>query len=213
MMTTLMALLSTGAMAPEALMRDVLVCLHLLAMAVGLGSVMVAEVRLLLAAGRPLCGARIAALWGTHRLVLGALAVLWLTGAGLAALAIASDPSGVSPKLFAKIATVGGLSLTGVLMGLVGLPLLAGHAGARPLDLGLGTKLLLCLIAGLSTGGWLSALMLGAAAGLREATGPTLALLAGGVHLAAVAAALCAAVVAHLLSAGPLRPAVAVRLS
>jgi len=213
MMTTLMALLSTGALAPGALLRDLLVCLHLLAMAVGLGSALVAEIRLLTAAGRPLCTARIAALWSTHRVVMAALAVLWLTGAGLAALAIASDPAGAGPKLLAKIAAVGGLSLTAVAMGLVGLPLLAGHAGTRPLDLGLGTKLVLGLIAGLSTGGWLSALMLGAASGLREASGATLSALIGGVHVAAVMAALLAAVVAHLLSAGPLRPAVAVRLN
>lgn len=198
---------------PRALLRDALVCLHRLAMTLGLGSVLGAEIRLLGGPFRPMRAGRVAARWRTHRVVLGALGALWLTGGGLAALATGLDPAVAGATLAVKLATVAGLSLTALAMGAVALPLLGRHPGASPAALGLGAKLLLALLGGLSSGGWLSALALGAAGTLRDAPVAVLAPLVAGLHAGAVAVALAGALALHLVGPRALRGPVPVRLT
>lgn len=183
---------------PAALLRDALVLGHLAAMAVGLGSVIVAEIAMLGHLARPFPPARMDALWRTHRQVGWALVALWATGLPLAALATGADPAEASPKLVAKLATAGGLGLTALAMGRFALPLLAQGEGQALLALPLGRKLGLGLCAGMSMGGWATALLLGAAGTTRTAGAEAVAGVVLLSHGAALGTVLAGVLLGHL---------------
>jgi hypothetical protein len=182
---------------PRALLRDALVLVHLAAMAAGLGMVIATDLWVLRRMAAPLGLRRIAGLVRTHRMIGRALGVLWASGLGLAALALSAPGAEASPKLLAKLAVVSGLTLTAGAMRWAVLPVLARRPGRALVELPLGGKCLLAACGGLSTAGWASALMLGAAGVLRDAGPQALAALVVGLHALAVLFAVAAARFVH----------------
>jgi hypothetical protein len=176
------------------LLRDALVVAHLGAMAVGFGVVLICDLLLVQRLSRTLKRADIEDFRWTHRVIARALVALWITGCTLVAIGTGMDPGNLSPKLVAKIGTVAVLTLTAWMMSRAAIPLLARSVGHSLLTLPLGRKLALAVCAGLSFGGWISAILLGGSKVVRTAEADAiielLALIHGGTVLTLLAGAL-----------------------
>jgi len=182
---------------PRVLMRDALVLCHLAALAAGLGMVIATDLWVLRRMSAPFGLRRLAGLCRTHRLIARALGVLWVSGLGLAALALSAPGAEASPKLAAKFVVVSGLTVTAIVIRRIALPLTARGHGRPLLALPLGTKCLLAVCAGLSTAGWGSALLLGGAGVMARAEAPALIAVIGAVHAGMVVVMLSLALLTH----------------
>ena len=104
------------------IVENVATVLHLLAMAMamamamalGLGTVMTTDVTLLRRLNAPFGEVDAVAVEWAHGVVFAALAALWVGGSTLLALRTGLRPDAVSPKLAARLALVGGLTLLAV---------------------------------------------------------------------------------------------------
>jgi hypothetical protein len=160
------------------IVENVATVVHLLAMALGLGTVMTTDMALLRRLNEPFREADAAAVERAHQLIFWALAALWVSGSTLLALRTGFRPDAVSAKLAAKLAVVGVLTLVAVAMARWAIPTLARNTGRRITALGLPRRLALGGLAGLSAGSWLFALVLGGAHVLKRADGSLLVALA-----------------------------------
>jgi hypothetical protein len=177
------------------LVENAVVVLHLLAMAVGLGTVVSTDLTVLARLRRPLSQDDAAALHRAHRTILCALGGLWVSGLVLVAARTGFDPGAMSPKLWAKLATVTLLTLVAWTMSRWALPVVASAVGRPIASLPRRPRLLLGLCAGLSAGAWSLALVLGGATMLKAAAPATVALLGSLIFAGAIGIAL--AVVMH----------------
>ena len=102
------------------IVENVATVLHLMAMALALalamgsGTVMTTDVTLLRRLNAPFGEVDAAAVEWAHGVVFAALAALWVGGSTLLALRTGLRPDAVSPKLAARLALVGGLTLLAV---------------------------------------------------------------------------------------------------
>ncbi len=145
------------------IVKDLLVIGHLGALAVGLGTVLRTDMRMLLRLRDRFTGQDFTALTTAHHAIGLSILALWATGLGLFVLKTGGDPAAASPKLVAKLVTVSWLSLTAACMSTFGLPLLARAVGRPLAGLPLVLRLKLAVFAGMSAAGWGTALLLGAA--------------------------------------------------
>lgn len=144
------------------LIKNLLVFIHLIAMAVAVGRMLEFDFRFLRSAHQPLNGAMQRALRHTQRTMTLALTVLWLSGLALVALAAADDPKALeNEKLWVKVVTVVSLTLNGVLLHRVAFPLLL--AGRAFLALPTRQRVGLSLTGVVSSVSWLYASFLGIA--------------------------------------------------
>lgn len=144
------------------LIKNLLVFVHLLAMAVAVGKMLEFDRRFLRSAHLPPSRALRLQLLATQRTMTLALAVLWLSGAALVGLAWQQSPAAVlNEKLWVKLLTVCCLTVNGVLMHRFAFPKLAGPQAF----LALPTVQLwaLTLFAVVSSVSWLYAAFLGIA--------------------------------------------------
>jgi hypothetical protein len=183
-------------------MSDALTVSHLAAMALGLGAVLRTDFELLVRCRQRFCEEDLMRLERTHALIGLALVGLWATGLGLFALRTGGDLAAASPKLIAKLGTVGLLTLTALAMGRFDMALLRQSIGRALLAAPLGRKVALAALAGFSMGGWATALLLGGASVMLSAEPVALVGVVTFVHLAAIAVMLAAT----LMSAWQLRP-------
>lgn len=151
----------------DTLLLDSVRYVHLLALAVGLGMALLADVTAISTLWRPISTPVVAQLRRLHNAVLFGFVLLWMSGLGLLFLRTGFDVSAFTPKLVMKLIVVGVLTLNAGLIGLIGLPHLARNIGRRFGEVPFGARVTLSLIAGLSAGSWLSALALGVFAHLR----------------------------------------------
>lgn len=182
--------------------RTILLTVHVAALVLGLGAAVVLDLHLLrvLRGGRALRALDLELLGLGERLAALGLVVLWLSGAGLVALAVAADPAALeNPKLLAKILIVAALTANGLMLHARVLPRVRAGVGA-PLfaRMGAGDVRLALAGAAVSATGWGAAFLLGM---LRELNGRG----SVGLYLALWAAA----AVAAACVAGLLRPAAA----
>ncbi len=184
---------------PTKLTKDLLVLSHLMALAVGLGTVLLTDLHILRHAFRPLQQDDTQLIKRAHKIITVALWGLWITGLGLFYLKTNGDLAAASPKLWAKLATVILLTTTAMAMSRVAVPIINAVVGQRLVDLRLGTKLLLASFAAMSAAGWLTALLLGGAETTRTADFATLGtILATSFGLAQLISC-CSVVVTHYL--------------
>ena len=167
------------------LVADAATLVHLVGLSVAIATVLEVDWRLMRAARRKLRGQDAWALLRAHRRILGALLVLWTSGAVLAWSATGGDPNAASPKLAAKAVTVSLLTLTALAMGRYVLPTIVAHRGRRLLSLGLATRLKLATVAGLSGAGWVTALLIGASESLAPAPASVFAVVIAATHAGA----------------------------
>ena len=154
---------------PIKLVKDLLVLSHLMALAVGLGTVFLTDLHILRRAFRPLRDDDTHVINRAHKIITVALWGLWITGLGLFYLKTNGDLAAASPKLWAKLTTVIQLTVTAMAMARVAVPIINNVVGQRLIDLGLGKKLMLASFAAMSGAGWLTALLLGGAEITRSA--------------------------------------------
>ncbi|MGJ8609834.1 MAG: hypothetical protein ACSHWY_01985 [Octadecabacter sp.] len=135
--------------------------IHLLAVAIGIGASFFADFTVLQNIKRPVINPLIQMLHSCHRIVWGALIVMWASGLALIYLRTNFVLSNFSPKLFTKILVVSVLAINAILIGKFAMPTFARMQGRSPLDMPLRHKLPLACMAGVSTLSWLLALALG----------------------------------------------------
>lgn len=144
------------------LIKNILVYLHLLAMAVAVGKMLEYDFRFLRFAHLSPTAERTAELLRTKTTMTHALQFLWLTGVGLVYLGYAGNPHYLeNEKLWMKFVTVSALTLNGVLMHRFAFPHMLRTTPF--LALPFRTMLGLSLFASMSSVSWLFAAFLGIA--------------------------------------------------
>ncbi len=164
---------------------DLVTFAHLAAMAAGLGAAVFTDSKLLWQISHPMKPRQIEVIEHAHAVITIALAALWITGVGLVGLKAGFDPLQWSPKLWTKLGTVSVLTCTAIVMATVALPHMKASVGKRLIDAPMPDRFLLAVCAGMSAGGWLTALMLGSSKILKTA-GDEVAFLAIGTHAVAL---------------------------
>lgn len=183
---------------PSELMIDAVRAGHLLAVAVGLGGAVIADLTLLRSAARPVSPALTERLRDLHGVIAAAVLAMWVTGLALIWVRTGFVLSEFSPKLIAKLVVVTILSLNAVALGSVFLPLLEEADGQRPLDLPSGSMALGAVVAAASTASWLLALALGASAVLKTGSAGLFVALLPAAYGAALGGAVMAVLVIQL---------------
>ena len=173
------------------LVTDTLRFSHLLAVCLGLGASIMADLYILNRLRTPLTREMMATLHRTHGVVWSALGLMWITGLGLLYLRTGFDPAAFTPKLMAKLGIVGLLTLNAVLIGAVAMPMLEGRIGRSIAAFPTGLKLRFALIGGISAASWLLALAMGVSKALaRSGTEVFAILLPAAYAMALIATAL-----------------------
>ena len=134
---------------------------HLIGLATGFGLALAADLLALRSLVHPVSHRDVWLLGWLHRLILGGLALLWLSGLLLLQHRTGFDPALFTPKLICKLAVVSLLTLNALLIGVYVLPRYTANAGRRFGDFELVPRLNLSLVAGISMSCWASALVLG----------------------------------------------------
>lgn len=153
----------------ELVVSDVLRTAHLLAVAVGFGVAVETETYMIRRRRTAVSPGLLAALDHRHRVILAALAAMWVTGLALVALRTGFQLSAFTPKLWAKVTVVTILSVNAAFVAEVALPILARHRGRPVAALPAPARKALFSVAGISAASWLVALALGASTLLKVA--------------------------------------------
>lgn len=143
-------------------LKNALVFVHLLAMAIAVGKMLEYDFRFLRSVHRPMSAQQRRDLLQTAKTMTAALIVLWVTGLGFVYLGQAQYPGYLAnEKLWMKVLTVSTLTLNGMLMHHFALPFM--QQGKVFLRWPLGKVLLLTGFATVSSVSWLYASFLGIA--------------------------------------------------
>lgn len=153
----------------ELFVSDALRFAHLLAVAIGFGVAVETEVYIARRRRTAISPGLLSGLGHRHRVILAALAAMWVTGLALVALRTGFQLADVTPKLWAKIIVVTILSVNAVFVSEIALPILAAHRGRRIGALAPPMRRALFSVAGISAASWLVAFLLGASAILKVA--------------------------------------------
>lgn len=180
------------------LLLDAARAAHIMGLAAGLGLAFCADILAVRALFVPVSGRDVWLLGVLHRVILGGLALLWLSGLYILYLRTGFDPAQFTPKLMAKLAVVTLLSLNAASISRVALPAFASQQGRTFGTFPAALRLRLSAIAGLSLSCWLSGLALGVFSqfkpmgfdGLTAILAPVFAAGLGGAMLFAMAAGL-----------------------
>ncbi len=140
---------------------------HLFAFAVGFGAAVLLEFVLVHKIHRGLAASDLKLIHSAHDLITGAVGLLWVTGLALIALRTSGDFSLMSPKLWTKLTVVSVLTGNMVLIAMYLVPVLDKAPNGLVSALPTTTRLSMGAIAGVSAGCWFSALVLGAASGVK----------------------------------------------
>lgn len=187
-----------------ALVNDSVRYIHLLAVAVGIGTSFLADLCVLHRIKTPLAQVVLDDLHRFHRLVTWSLIAMWVSGAVLVYLRTGFVWDNFSPKLIAKIVVVSALTINSLAINTYVIPLLRRSLGTALVDLPLGARVSMSLVAGISTCSWLLALALGSSAVLKVSGAEVqIPLLAGSYLAAAVISVLAAVAMGRSVSAVP----------
>lgn len=193
METFLDTVLAAGAI----LGSDVVRLAHLLAISVGLGTMVATDIGTLRRVERAVDGEYCRAVENAHRLMMPALMLAWASGIVLIGMRTGFDLNAFSPKLWAKLVVVTTLTLTAFVVQWQVMPIIHRAKGATLMEVGLRDKLVLAVCAGLSMSGWTTALVLGASQFFKTAGWVTVISLLAVIYVVAIATALRVALVLH----------------
>ncbi|MCG6902817.1 MAG: hypothetical protein LJE68_09065 [Rhodobacter sp.] len=140
---------------------DIVRYAHLLAIALGLGASIMADLQILGRVDQRITQDLIKRLKHYHTLVWVGLFAMWATGMAMIYLRTGFEVANFSPKLFSKLAIVSMLTLNAILIGRIAMPMLERSLGLRLVDLPLRRKLSGAWVASVSSASWLLALALG----------------------------------------------------
>lgn len=147
-------------MSPE-LAIDLVRYAHLLCVAIGLGTSVVADYLAFRSLTRPITAEFIHTIHSLHRLVAFALAGMWMSGLLLVYIRTGFAFENFTPKLDSKLLIVTILTLNALLIGRLAIPSLAANVGRSVFELSLPQMVGAALISGFSTTSWLIALLMG----------------------------------------------------
>ncbi len=166
---------------------------HLMAMAVGLGTMVSTDIMTLRRVERRISGEYCRAIESAHRIMMPAILAAWITGIVLIAIRTGFDPANFTPKLAAKLTVVSLLTITAVVVKWQVMPIIARAEGVTLMETSLRDKLVLAVCAAMSMSGWSLALLLGASVTFKTADWPTLVALLVTVYMVALATAVYSA--------------------
>jgi len=181
------------------LINDAARAVHLLGLALGFGVAIMADLSAARMLIRPLDGREIDLLHAYHRTVAIGLTLFWASGLVLLWLRTGFQPENFSPKLMAKLGIVTLLTVNAVMIGRIGLPALDKWFGCRFGAIPLGERARLSALAGLSSAGWISALVLGVFSTMRTMNYETLSGIIGAIYLLALLGAIAATFLSPVL--------------
>ncbi|MEM7271206.1 MAG: hypothetical protein AAF401_18360 [Pseudomonadota bacterium] len=178
------------------LITDLVRVAHFIGFAIGIGAAVFLEGLVLSRARVAIEEEELALIEHGHRLILGALGVLWLTGLALVGLKTGFDPALITGKLQAKMWIVAALTANAFVIAWVATPLLRNALYRSLSDMPVAELAMIGAAAGLSAAGWISALVLGAVGHLAALSFDTLGPVFFGVLIAgAVGGAIFAVIV------------------
>ncbi len=180
------------------LINDAARAAHLVGLALGFGTAILADFCAARSLYRPLDQRDFDMLHQYHRTVVFGLAVFWASGLVLLWLRTGFDPANFSPKLMAKLGVVSLLTVNAVLIGRIGLPTMLEWFGLRYGALPLPHRLRLAALAGMSLAGWISALALGVFSAMKTFEWATLSEIIGVIYVVGLGGALATAFAAPL---------------
>lgn len=184
---------------------------HLIGLATGFGLALAADLLALRSLVHPVSHRDVWLLGWLHRLILGGLALLWVSGLLLLQHRTGFDPALFTPKLICKLAVVSLLTLNALLIGVYVLPRYTANAGRRFGDFDLVPRLNLSLVAGVSMSCWTSALVLGVFSQLKTLSFAQLENILGPMFLLGLGAALAVGGGAALMLRTPTFRVIAMR--
>lgn len=173
------------------LIIDAISVLHLLAVVVGLGAAMETEHFAFRYRNRTLTDGYLAAIHKRHTVVSHAVLAMWATGAAILSLRTGFESASFSPKLLAKLCVVTILTINGLFIARIALPILIANRGQTLAGLRVRDRGLLFAMAGVSGESWVVALTLGAADQLKMAPADLFVTAVPAIYAAAILAALC----------------------
>ncbi|MEM8791887.1 MAG: hypothetical protein AAGE80_09715 [Pseudomonadota bacterium] len=178
-------------------MDDVVRFAHLIAIAIGFGTVVSTDFLSVWRADKPLTAEYLRAVEAAHFVIVPALVVAWITGICLIGMLTGFDPAEFTTKLWVKLAVVTQLVVTACLIKRFVMPILRLNEGHTLMEVPLGDKLVMAFCAGMSMAGWGSAILLGGLAMAKLVPGWLLIAAIVGLHIAVVNVALWSAVSLH----------------
>jgi hypothetical protein len=143
------------------LLTDSIRFAHVLAVSVGLGASILADMTVLARLRRPISDDLLIVLHRVHRIVWLALLAMWISGIGLIYLKTGLVWAEFTPKLCAKVVTVSLLTVNAMLIGRAVMPRLAAARGRSFVDLSRRDRAAFALAGGVSSASWLLALAMG----------------------------------------------------
>ena len=181
------------------LINDAARAVHLLGLALGFGVAIMADLSAARMLVRPLDGREIDLLHAYHRTVAIGLTLFWTSGLVLLWLRTGFQPENFSPKLMAKLGIVTLLTFNAIMIGRIGLRALDEWFGCRFGAIPIGERARLSALAGLSSAGWISALILGVFSTMRTMNYETLSGIIGVIYLLALLGAIAATFLSPVL--------------
>lgn len=176
---------------------DAVRLVHLLAVAVGLGTMVSTDISTLRRIERPVNQAYSDTLEAAHDLMMPALLIAWISGILLIGIRTGFDVTAFSPKLWMKLMVVGLLTSTAVAIKWRVMPIIQAAHGTTLMEVSLRDKLVLATCAGLSMSGWGTALVLGASTFFKTADWTTLLVTVFAIYAGVIGMAIRAAFVLH----------------
>ncbi len=171
---------------------------HILAVAVGFGAAFLTDLHVLSRLGNPIDQGFITALHAFHTVIWRSVFAMWITGLIMIYIRTGFEPANFSPKLIAKLLTVGILTINAQVIAKVVMPLIEDNRGQSLMWLPLGSKLWLAAIGAVSTSSWMMALAMGSSKVLAAGGWVTFAICIPIVYFGALAVASAVMWLLHL---------------
>lgn len=177
--------------------EDMIRFIHLLAIAIGLGTVVSTDIISFRRVERPVTEEYIQAVEGAHGVIVIAFIAAWISGIALIGVTTGFDVASFSTKLWCKIGVVSLLAITAYAVKRLVMPILRFAEGRTLMEAPLGDKLIMAFCAGMSMSGWGSALLLGGLGMAKAMPGWLLVAMILGVHVVVVTVAIRTALSLH----------------
>ena len=177
--------------------EDVIRFVHLVAIAVGFGTVVSTDFLSVWRVNKPITAEYLRAVEAAHHVIVPALAVAWVTGICLIGLLTSFELAAFSTKLWMKLIVVSQLVLTAYVIKRFVMPILRFNEGRTLMEAPLGDMLIMAFCAGMSMAGWGSAILLGGLGLAKVVPGWLLVVTVLGLHIAVVVVAIKSAIGLH----------------
>ncbi|MEM0923800.1 MAG: hypothetical protein AAGF44_12950 [Pseudomonadota bacterium] len=171
----------------QAIALDIVRLLHILVMAVAIGTVAFTDYSMLRRVYEPIRPGWARFLGRIHVFLMVTFGITWATGLILIGAKTGFDPSKFSPVLCAKLAVVSVLLGTAIGIRRIVVPAIMDGVGGTLIDLPWPIKKTIGMFAGLSLAGWTSALIIGGSEVLKAASFETILAVVASIYALAIA--------------------------